>query len=85
MGLTGYYRRFVQNYGRFATPLSQLLKKGMFEWTEETQLAFDTLKRAMTTLPVLAIPDFAQPFKIETNASDHRIGVVLLQNKRLIA
>lgn len=85
MGLTGYYRRFVQNCGRFVAPLSQLLKKCMFEWTEETQLAFDTLKRAMTTLPMLAIPDFTQPFKIETNASDHRIGVVLLQNKRLIA
>jgi hypothetical protein len=63
----------VKDYGTIAKPLTQLLKKKQFLWSLEEDLAFTALKQAMVSTPVLALPNFAAPFVVETDASDHGI------------
>ena len=80
LGLTGYYRRFVKGYASIAAPLHALTQKGrIFEWTEETQEAFETLRKALTMPPILAMPDDSGEFVLDTDASDQSIGAVLSQ------
>lgn len=78
LGLTGYYHRFIKGYGKIASPLTQMLKKDAFKWSEEAELAFHKLNVTITQPFVLAIPDFSKPFIIECDASSNAIRAVLM-------
>lgn len=67
--MTGYYRRFIRNYGSLAAGLTTLLKNNSFKWVEVVEQSFTMLKRALTQLPFLALPDFSKTFCIEYDAS----------------
>ena len=82
LGLTGYYRRFIQDYAKIAKPLHELLKKDKeFNWEETQQTSFETLKERLCAHPILLFPDFDKPFTLTTDASDTAIGAVLSQEK----
>ena len=67
--LAGYYRRFIENFSKIAKPLTSLLEKNAaFIWTDERQMAFDELKKRLTTAPVLTLPDQSKRFTAVTSA-----------------
>lgn len=80
LGFANFYRTFIPNYASLTVPLTNLLRKKVpFHWGSQQQAAFETLKRAFLTEPILRYPDPARPFVVETDASDVAIGAVLLQ------
>ena len=86
LGLSGYYRKFIKNYGILSRPLTNLLKKDvLFHWTPQLQTCFDTLKKALISAPVLALPNFTKAFTVETDASSTGIGAVLSQDSHPVA
>ena len=84
LGLASYYRRFVPKFAKIAAPLHALLKKeNTFEWTSECTVAFNLLKDALTSPPVLVYPKFGpdSEFILETDASYVGLGAVLSQRQ----
>ena len=82
VGLCSYYRRFVKDFARISSPLHALTKKNAsFRWDDECQEAFEALKGALTSAPVLAMPDDESAFVLDTDASHSAIGAVLSQKK----
>lgn len=85
LGLVGFYRRFIKGYATIAAPLVKATTLDPFHWTDETQVAFEQLKLALSSALVLALPDFQSPFTIETDASGVGLGAVLSQKGHPIA
>lgn len=80
LGLCNWYRRFISDFARVATPLTELTRtKNKFRWTTQAEESFLKLKSALVSSPVLAMPDYKMPFAIACDASDVAIGAVLTQ------
>ena len=83
LGLLGYYRSFVKDFSTIAQPLSDITRKSSankINWSNECQQSLDTLKKTLTTEPVLQVPDLSKPFVVQCDASNKGIGAVLSQN-----
>ena len=95
LGLASYYRRFVSKFADIARPLHQVTAKANADhgyskkelvsiasyWNRECQLAFNALKSALTTTPVLGYADFSLPFQLEVDASFSGLGAILSQEQ----
>ena len=80
LGLSGYYRRFIKDYGKIAKPLSDLTGKLVpWNWDDKCQQAFDSLKGKLCNAPVLSYPDYHKQFVLTTDASYEGISAVLSQ------
>jgi hypothetical protein len=86
LGLTGYYRRFIEGFSKIVKPLTSLLEKGKeFKWNEACQKFFEELKESLTTAPVLIMPDIHKGFDVYCDASHLGLGCVLMQEGKVIA
>ena len=88
IGLTNYFRKFIKDYSSIAAPLMDLTRKDTdfaASWTDIHENAFNGLKEAMTTAPVLMIPDCNKPFELISDASLLGTGAVLLQDGHVVA
>jgi deoxyuridine 5'-triphosphate nucleotidohydrolase len=80
VGLASYYQKFVENFAKIAAPLNSLLRKSeAYQWTDQHQEAFETLKQRLISAPILVHPDFERPFQIFTDASAIGLGAILSQ------
>jgi hypothetical protein len=80
LGLTSYYRKFIQNFSKIAEPLNKLLKKSsVYHWDTKCDEAFDKLKEKLVTAPILAYPDYTKEMIIYTDASNIGLGAILSQ------
>ena len=80
LGFGNFYRKFISHHSNIAKLLNNLTKKDRkFEWTNNTQLSFDNLKKKFTKEPILMIPDHKRPFQIKSDAFKVATGAVLTQ------
>jgi hypothetical protein len=81
----GYYRQFIPNFSKIIKPMTKHLEKdAKFKWNLQCEEAFLTLKKLLTTAPMLAQPDIEKSIDVYYDASDMGIGGVLMQDGRTI-
>jgi len=85
LGFANFYRRFIKDYSKVVTPLTSLTKKEggkyiPFMWSSDQQAAFDPLKNAFTTAPILRHFDYEREIIVETDASDYVLAGILSQH-----
>ena len=86
LGLAGYYRLFIQDFAKIASPLTQLTRKGLpFVWAEDCEAVFHNLKDKLVIAPVFMMPDDIENYIIYSDASKKDLGCVLIQCGKVIA
>ena len=86
LGLTSYYRRFVQGFSVIASSLTRLLQKGVkFEWNDKCQSSFERLKEILVEALVLIQPTLGRDYAMYNNASRIGFGCVLMQDGKVVA
>ena len=86
MGITGYYRRFIEGFSRIANPITSLQKKGKkFNWNQKCEDSFKKFKNLLITTPILRIADPNKYFIVCTDACNADLGGVLTQEGRAIS
>lgn len=84
LGLIGYYRKFIPQFAALAAPLTDLTKGGApdkVKWNDHCQSAFINIKKCLSSSPILTLPDLSQKFVLRTDACQHGLGAVLLQDR----
>ena len=85
MGITGYYRRFIEGFSRIANLITSLQKKGKkFDWNQKCEDSFKKLKTLLTSAPILIIADPNKDFVVCTDTCDDGLGGVLTQEGHVI-
>ena len=85
LGHAGFYRRFIRDFLKIMKPLCKLLHVNQaFDFTSECKVAFEKLKNALVTAPIVVAPDWTLPFEVMTDASDWAVGAVLGQKREKI-
>ena len=80
LGFSNYFRRFISHYSSMSAPLEEITgKNAHFTWNDSRQKAFESLRAALLSAPVLSLADVNRPFRVETDASDYALASVLLQ------
>ena len=79
--MAGYYRHFCKNFSVIVAPLTNFLRKRQdYQWTEDCQTAFQSMKMMLSSKPVLQAPVFQQSFQLVVDACDIGAGAVLMQS-----
>ena len=86
LGLAGYYRRFIEDFSRIASPMMRLTRKEVkFDWDDRCEEAFQELKRRLTSALILIVPDRGQGYTVYYDASRAGLRCVLMQSRRIVA
>ncbi|GKF53282.1 putative reverse transcriptase domain-containing protein, partial [Tanacetum coccineum] len=84
--LAGYYQRFIEGFSNIAKSMTKLTqKKVKFDWGNKQEAAFQLLKEKLCSAPILALPEGAENFIVYCDVSHKGLGVVLMQNEKVIA
>ena len=86
LGLVGYYRRFIDDFSRLATPMTRLTRKEVkFVWDDSCERAFQELKRKLTSTPMLIVSERGQRYTVYCDALKDGLGCVLMQSGKVMA
>jgi hypothetical protein len=85
LGLTGYCKNFIRNYGKIASPIKTFHKNNSFTWNDAIERAFQDLKNIICTTTIVTLPDFTKTFVLECDTYSKGIEEVLMQEGQPMA